>query len=189
MPAAPDASAPPFRCVIDAWRAHERELHAFLLAETRDPAQADDLLQDVFLKALRAGQHFCTLESPRGWLFQVTRHAVIDHHRLRKPIVDALDTVAAHEPSIAPVDALADCLNEALQALGADDRDVLQRCDIDGETQRAYAEAHGLTLPAVKARVQRARQRLRAQLIAHCGVRFDAAGHVCCHTAPPAASD
>lgn len=184
MPHTDPPSSPPFPCVLDAWRAHEHELHAFLLAETHDPALADDVLQDVFLKALRAGTHFCALESPRGWLFQVTRHALIDHHRLSKPTVPVPESLPAPEPEVAPLDALAACLQEALQALDPDDRHVVQRCDIDGETQRAYGEATGLSLPAVKARIQRARVRLRQRLIECCGVRFDADGHVCCSDGP-----
>jgi len=131
-------SAPPFRCVLDAWRAHESELHAFLLGQVRDRALADDLLQDVFLKAVREGTRFCGLDSPRAWLFQVTRHAVIDQHRGRKPTVPVVDALPAPESAVAPVDGLSTCLEHALHALDDDDRDVVQRCDIDGHTQRAY---------------------------------------------------
>lgn len=178
-----------FRCVLEAWRDHEPELHAYLIGQVRDSALADDLLQDVFLKAMREGARFCALDSPRAWLFQVTRHALIDQHRLRKATVPVADALPAPESTIAPVDALAPCLDDALLALDADDRDVVQRCDLDGETQRAYAEARGLGVPAVKARIQRARARLRRHLIDRCGVRFDAGGHVCCHTRgrPPSA--
>jgi RNA polymerase sigma-70 factor (ECF subfamily) len=177
-----ETGTPPFRCVLEAWQEHEAELHAFLIGQVRDSALADDLLQDVFLKAMRTGARFCTLDSPRAWLFQVTRHALIDQHRLRKPMVPLIDVLPAPEPSVAPVDALAACLDQALLALDADDRDVVQRCDIDGQTQRAYADAHGLGVPAVKARIQRARARLRRHIVDRCGVRFDADGHVCCHT-------
>lgn len=174
-------SGPPFRCVLEAWRDHESELHAFLIGQVRDPALADDLLQDVCLKAVREGARFCGLDSPRAWLFQVGRHAVIDHYRVRKPTVPVVEALPAPESVVAPVEALTSCLEHALLALDEDDRDVVQRCDIDGHTQRAYAEARGLSVPAVKARIQRARARLRQQLIDRCGVRFDTDGHVCCH--------
>lgn len=176
-----ETAGPPFQCVLEAWTSHERELHAFLLGQVRNAALADDLLQEVFLKALREGVGFCRLDSPRAWLFQVTRHALIDQHRVRKPTVPVLEALPAPEAAIEPIDDLAQCLERALAALDADDREVVQRCDLEGQTQRAYADANGLSLPAVKARIQRARVRLRQHLVDQCGVRFDAGGHVCCH--------
>lgn len=169
------------RCAADAWQAHEAELRHFLLGQTHDAALADDLLQEAFVKALRAGSHFCDLENPRAWLFTVVRNGLIDHHRLQKATVPAVDRLPQALSEARPVDALSDCLEEALQALASDDRDVIQRCDIDGQPQRGYAEDQGLTLAAVKARIRRARVRLRAQLVARCGVRFDPSGQVCCH--------
>ncbi len=175
------APRPPFPCVLEAWQAHERELRRWLLSRLHDDALADDILQDVFVKALREGGHFCRLDAPRAWLYQVARHAVIDHHRLSKTTVPAEETLAQPEVTGTPVDALATGLEASLDALDAEDRDVIRRCDLDGQTQAAYAAVHGLTLPAVKSRIQRARARLRDHLVAHAGVRFGPTGQVCCH--------
>ncbi|WP_018914832.1 sigma factor-like helix-turn-helix DNA-binding protein [Thiomonas sp. FB-6] len=65
--------------------------------------------------------------------------------------------------------------------LGERDRDIVQRCDLDGLTVRAYAESAGLSLPAAKARLLRARKRLRDTLVQRCGVRFDHHGSARCH--------
>jgi RNA polymerase sigma-70 factor, ECF subfamily len=176
---APDV--PAFRCVLEAWQAHEAELRRWLLSRLDDASQADDILQDVFVKAVREGGHFCQLDSPRAWLYQVARHAVIDHRRLTKATVPAEDTLAQPVTTVRPVDALANALGQSLDALDSDDRDVILRCDIEGHTQAAYATAHQLTLPAVKARIQRARARLRQHLVQDAAVRFDATGQVCCH--------
>jgi len=176
---APDAT--PFRCVLEAWQAHEAELRHWLLGRLGDAGQADDILQDVFVKALREGGHFCQLDSPRAWLYQVARHAVIDHHRLTKATVPGEETLAQPVTTGRPVDALASGLRQSLDALDPDDRDVILRCDIEGQTQAAYATAHQLTLPAVKSRIQRARARLRQHLVQHATVRFDPTGQVCCH--------
>jgi len=52
-------------------------------------------------------------------------------------------------------------------------------------TQNDYAQRLGLSLPAAKSRVQRARLRLRAQLSEACQVTFDEAGKVCCFVPRP----
>jgi RNA polymerase sigma-70 factor, ECF subfamily len=174
-----------FGCVAAAWRAHEAEVLRFLVHRVGDRAAAQDLVQDVFMKAMRSGQRFCALDNARAWLFQVARTTLIDRHRTEhqhEPLPDHDEALAAPEPELpAPVDALAHCIAGVLPLLSAADADILRACDLQGRTQAAYAGDHALTLPAAKARLQRARQRLRRQLVDHCQVRFDAQGRVVAH--------
>lgn len=180
-PAPPSRDGVPFGCVLGAWRAHEGELHAYLVHRVGDAQLADDLLQDVFVKAMRQGQGFCTLEQPRAWLFQVARNTLVDHARAQRPtepVDENLPALVLTES--AAVDLLADQLERVLPQLDAADEEILRACDLNGERQQAYADRHALSLPAAKARLLRARQRLRERLIATCAVRFDERGSVCC---------
>lgn len=52
-------SAQPFACVARAWQAHEGELLGYLRHRIADPDAADDVLQDVFLKAFAADGSVC----------------------------------------------------------------------------------------------------------------------------------
>jgi len=175
-------------CVASAWAAHETELRAYLRHRLADEAAADDVLQDVFVKALRQRGAFCSLDNPRAWLFHVARNVVIDRARTAHPAEpidvheDQLEAPAIESP--APVDALADCLTKAIGRLTVADAAIVLACDIQGQSQRDFAAEHALTLPAAKSRLLRARQRLRQQLTAFCGVRFGEDGRVCCHTGP-----
>lgn len=188
----PAADGGSFPCVVSAWTLHEAELRAYLRHRLGDPAAADDVLQDVFVKAIRQQAAFCSLESPRAWLFQVARNAMVDRARTAhpaEPIEDHADRLEAPGPAaLDPVDALAGCLAAALERLPAHDAAILRACDIDGQSQREFAAAHALSLPAAKSRLLRARQRLREELVQACGVRFDGDGRVCCHAAPAAGS-
>ena len=177
-----------FECVLRAWQAHEAELLGFLAHHASEADAAQDLLQEVFVKALRQGRGFCTLDNPRAWLFQVARNALIDAGRLRRPSVELPDDLAAPPAEErAPVDELDACIARNLPFLGEQDRDIVQRCDLEGQTVRSYADAAGLSLPAAKARLLRARKRLRDALVERCGVRFDPDGSVCCHAGPDGA--
>lgn len=171
----------PFGCALKAWHDHQSELKGYLIHRLADRDLAEDMLQDVFLKAMRAGEHFCSLDNPRAWLFQVARNAVVDHLRLAKEAVPLADDLVQEEPTLAPVEALAECLERVLAELPPDDRDIIRRCDLEKTTLRLYAETHDLTLPAAKSRIRRARQRMRDAMVRHCRVRFDDAGMVCCH--------
>jgi RNA polymerase sigma-70 factor (ECF subfamily) len=173
-------------CVAAAWQAHEAELRGFLKHQVPDGHAADDLLQDVFLKAMRQGTGFCSLHNPRAWLFQVARHAVIDRARTARHLVPldegGLDLPAPTAEPLEPVDALAVCVDRVLGELAPADALILQACDIQGQTQRDFAAQHGLSLPAAKSRLLRARQRMRDRLTTACRVNFDPVdGRVCGH--------
>ena len=173
-------------CHQRAWRQHKEELRSFLVHRSGCASDADDLLQEVFLRAVLQGVDFCRVENPRAWLFQVARNLLVDRLRLTKeqvPLPD--DLLADAPPEIAPVDLLSHCLPRVLSELSAEDREAIVLCDIQGVTQKAFAERLGLSLPAAKSRVQRARLRLRSQLADACQLTFDAEGKVCCFVPRP----
>ncbi len=176
-----------FACALNAWQHHHAEIRRYLAYRASDPDLADDLLQEIFVKAMRQGQGFCELQDPRAWLFEVARNALIDHVRREKPSVPLPEDLADEKDAIAPVDELAGCVERSLSLLSPEDGDVIRRCDLEGMKLQAYAEANGLTLPAVKSRIQRARRRMREMMVENCQVRFDEAGQVCCHVPRPRA--
>jgi RNA polymerase sigma-70 factor, ECF subfamily len=172
-----------FSCVAIAWEAHEGELRSYLRHRLADADAADDVLQDLFVKAMRQGQGFCTLDNPRAWLFQVARNVLVDRARMSRPLEPLPDELAAPEPEgVAAVDGLAECLASCMSALGAEDAEILRSCDLEGQTTRAFALSRDLTLAAAKSRLLRARQRLRAELTGRCQVRFDGDGRVDSHS-------
>ncbi|MDA8094625.1 MAG: sigma-70 family RNA polymerase sigma factor [Betaproteobacteria bacterium] len=176
------SSSLPFDCILRAWESHGAEVKGFLTRQIGNANVAEDLLQEIFLKAMRQGRGFCALDNPRAWLFQVARNALIDVARTSRPTIELDEEMPAPDPSQRPaVDELDVCIARNLQALSDEDRRILQACDLDGQTVRFFGEAQGLSLPAAKARIRRARERLRAAIIRNCGVRFDETGRVCCH--------
>lgn len=179
-------------CLMTAWHRHEGELRAWLRGRLGNPHDAEDMLQELFLKALRQDKQFCENEAAgrsfeerpignaRAWLFEVSRNALADRLRLKKEQVELPDDLVHETDEPAAVDSLAACLPRALAELSEEDREAITLCDLEGLNQEDYARLKGLTLPGAKSRVQRARKRLREHLTGACQVRFDAAGKVCC---------
>lgn len=163
---------------MQSWHQVEPELHGWLLKRLGNRADADDMLQDLFLKAMRQQERFCELKNARAWLFEVARNALIDRLRVSREQVELPEGLAAESTEAEPVDSLAACLPRVLSELSAEDREALTLCDLQGMSQQAYADLKGISLPGAKSRVQRARKRMRAQLTSACQVRFDAAGQV-----------
>lgn len=179
-----EADSAAFDCVLGAWRAHEGELRGFLARRLGDRAAADDMLHDVFIRAMREGLGFCRLENPRAWLFRVARNAAIDRERLLRPTSQLDDRIRSPESDSEPIEQLQACLGRNLARLSKSDREVIHRCDLEGMRQADFAAENGLSLAATKSRLLRARERLRELLVSNCSVRFDESGSVCCHQAP-----
>lgn len=167
-----------FSCVLESWRAHENELRNYLQHRVADTHLAEDLLQDVFVKAMRQGSGFCDLDNQRAWLYQVARNALVDHLRLHRATVELPEDIPQTIEQADPVVTLSACVARVLSELAAEDRDIIEQCDLNGMKQQDYASAHDLTLPAVKSRLLRARQRMRDTLSTNCKVQFDEQGKV-----------
>lgn len=174
MPLSPDRP-----CLTRAWRETRGELQGWLRHRLDGDAEADDLLQEVFLRALRQGDAFCALDNPRAWLFQVARNALTDRLRACRPQLELDDDLSAAETEPpAPVDLLCQCLPRVLAELTAADRLAIELCDIAGAQQQVLADRLGLSLSGAKSRLQRARLRLKARLVEGCQVCFDDNGQV-----------
>ena len=165
-------------CLMQAWREHEAELRAWLRRHLGNGADAEDLLQDLFIKALRQGDRFCSIGNARAWLFEVARNAIADRLRVARQMVELPEDLAAETVETAAVYDLTACLPRVLSELSADDREAITLCDIEGITQQEYARRKGLTLAGAKSRVQRARKRLRERLTEACQVKLDPSGQV-----------
>src|SRR5688572_12314816 len=94
--------------------AHRTALHAYLLGRCGDPEQAQDLLQELFLRAWRNLGSIEALPPERRqyWLFSVARNLVVDHYRGRGARDAAQQRLEMESPTM-----LADAAeSEAIQA-------------------------------------------------------------------------
>ena len=165
-------------CLMTAWHEHEAELRGWLRHRLGNEVDAEDMLQDVFLKAMRQGERFCAITNARAWLYEVARNALADRMRLARDTVELPENLSADTDESAAVDSLAACLPRVLSELSPEDREAITLCDLERLPQEEYARRKGLSLPGAKSRVQRARKRLREQLTLSCQVSLDAAGQV-----------
>lgn len=173
-------------CLFTAWSTCQGELLGYLRHRLPRHEDADDLLQEVFIKALRQSSRFCEIENPRAWLFQVARNALADRLRVTHPQIELPDDIPAPVSEPRPVvDDLTQCLPRVLSELSSEDRLAITFCDIEGQPQQALAAHLGITLSGAKSRLQRARKRLRQRMEAGCRVRYDEHGQVIDFTPRP----
>ncbi|WP_050648734.1 sigma-70 family RNA polymerase sigma factor [Vibrio coralliirubri] len=163
---------------MSAWNHAEPSLYGWLLKQTQNPHEAEDIMQEVFLKAMANSERFCTLQDGKSWLFKMTRNHLVDQLRRKIHSVNIDEFVMPTDISPAMVQ-LQRCLPKVLVKLTDQERDVIEQCDLNGMAQKDYAEKYQLSLPAVKARLRRARIELKTVLVSECKVKQDHTG-VCC---------
>lgn len=162
-----------------------QELHArlarFVANSVRDPADAEDVLQDILLK-LAGGEGPSEADKLLPWVFAVARNRVIDYHRARgrvdrrvTAIEEPLPDDVPEAPSGSPI-ALSGALDDLMEALSEQDRHVLRAVDLGGMSQKDYAASLGIDYTTAKSRVQRARKRLRREFERCCKFEFDRRG-------------
>ncbi|MFI5357555.1 MAG: sigma-70 family RNA polymerase sigma factor [Opitutales bacterium] len=160
------------------WREFSYPLRKFLRARTRSDTDADDLLQEVFVRIHKA---LPVLREParlQGWVYRIARNAVIDHYRTRREHLPLDFDLEAADPEGRDAVDLSGSLRKFMAALPPAYREPLVRHEFQGEALPDVAVALGLTLSATKSRVRRARLMLRKMLDQCCRFEFDQRGRV-----------
>ena len=162
------------------YRRYERRLLAFLVPYLGDPALAEDLLQETFLRVFRQRASYEPRSAFRTWLFAIARNLALDQlRRLRSrressspfeeasqvggdpeglpdPAPDALGVLAGRDAATA--------LRAALLELPEEERAVILLSRLEGLRYREIAEILGSTEGAVKIRAHRALLALQNRL-------------------------
>lgn len=167
----PQAETPvPLATLVENQRAF---LH-FLERRVGDRATAEDLLQDAFARAVRSVGDLREEESAVAWFYRMLRNAVVDHYRRRGSSKRALETFARELDTVVPStevhDEVCGCISRLAATLKPEYAEVLREVEVGGQPLKEYAEGHGITPNNAAVRVHRARQALRKQVIAACGV-------------------
>jgi len=161
------------------WHEFAEKLGQFIRSRVSDPATAQDILQDVFVKIQkRLGQ----LQDPaklEGWIYLIARNAIIDHYRTRKETAEVPDTLPAEpDANDGEIEELKASFRRMIYSLPEPYREAVVLTELDGLTQQALADRLGISLSGAKARVQRGRSQLKQMLDECCTFEFDRRGKV-----------
>jgi RNA polymerase sigma-70 factor (ECF subfamily) len=145
------------------YKRHAPAVLAFLASRMRDRNEASDLCQHVWLKVWeQLATHFAA-DHFRGWVFQMARNLLIDHHRRKRPA----EMPDEFDPSDPRRDAGADCIDSrvdqlrpCVDALAADRRAIVEQ-RLAGHSFEAISEQLGIPPNTAMTRFHRAKDQLR----------------------------
>ncbi len=146
---------------------HSHLLFGLLVRILNDRAEAEEVLQEVFVQAwTHARTYDASRGTPAGWLCGIARNRAIDRLRARTRGLRTLEGVSAPIPPATP-EALASTsertrdVRVALETLPPEQRELIERAYFAGATQSEMAMELGLPLGTVKTRVRAGLQTLR----------------------------
>ena len=168
------------------WHTFHDQLFGFVRRRVASDDDAENIVQDVFARVQARSGDGARIQNVSGWVFQITRNAVIDYHRARAkagrvasalerdPEPDSGDAPPMHDAS----GELARCLRPFVDHLPDHYAQALALTDLGGMPQAKAARRLGLSVSGMKSRVQRGRTWLKALVLECCDVELDGRRHV-----------
>jgi RNA polymerase sigma-70 factor, ECF subfamily len=140
-------------------------LQAFLWRRTRDPARAEELVHDTFLRMHANRRHFASGAEVMPWAFAIARRLLIDDHRKSRPPPDPEEeTGGPWVDAVVAVRRLGRRILEELERVPEQHREAFTLVQIEGLSMAEAAQVLGCTVPAVKLRAYRTYEALRERL-------------------------
>jgi RNA polymerase sigma-70 factor (ECF subfamily) len=154
------------------------DVHRFALSMTRDESDAEDVVQDTYLRALRSWQTFAPDSDCRRWLFTICRNVFLrSRERSNRWVAlegPELDAILADEATPRlwddgpPIDLSAvdvrPAINRAVALIPEPFRSAVVAVDVDDESYEGAAERLGIPIGTVRSRLFRGRRLLQQHL-------------------------
>jgi RNA polymerase sigma-70 factor (ECF subfamily) len=115
-----------------------------------------------------------------SWIYQITRNAIADYYRSRRPTAELVEALPVAD-ELADDDAmreLSPCVTAIIAMLPDAYRETLHLTEYQGLSQKALGERLGISFSGAKSRVQRARAKIKEQLLNCCQFQFDHRGGI-----------
>jgi RNA polymerase sigma-70 factor (ECF subfamily) len=174
----------------DTLAEHHPAIRRYILSLVRDPAEADDLTQETFLRAHRSRESLRDPDAALPWLYGIATNVSVDRLRQRArraPLQSDADPEAVSPPDPEPSavlnaerEEMSNCVQGFVGELSDSYRAVLFLHDVNGLSAREIGELLDDTTGNVKIRLHRARKKLRAVLESGCEFSTDERGTLVC---------
>ncbi len=164
------------------WHEFNAGLKSFIRKRVANENDAEDILQDVFLKVHRNIDTLKDNNRIHAWIYRITRNTIIDYYRKRDRNIELIeideDLIGEIEEEISINKEIGMCLNSMIQHMPEKYKQAIILTEFQNITQKKLAQELGMSISGAKSRVQRGRLMLKEALLDCCKIEFDRVGNV-----------
>lgn len=163
------------------WNQLSSDLKAFIYSRVKNEADVDDIMQNTYIKIHDNIGSLKDKSKIKPWIYQITRNLIIDFFREDTRNIELArikSEMAVSSSSDKFMDMAIMDMVKMMNQLSPEYCEALCLTEIEGMSQKEYAEKAGLSYSGAKSRVQRARQMLKDLLLQCCHYQFDKYGTV-----------
>ncbi|MEE9447491.1 MAG: sigma-70 family RNA polymerase sigma factor [Arenicellales bacterium] len=164
------------KIVEKAWLAYQTKLLSYIQSRINSPEDAEDILNDVFEKLAKAVVEKVSINHISGWLYRVAKNKIIDYYRTQKNHVPLLDDLLLDDENDSIMRQLSSCMLPMIKALPHHYQQPLLLSEIEGLKYKEVAAMLNLSVPAVKSRVLRGREKLHKSMVSCCIIHHNKLG-------------
>jgi len=163
----------------DIWNEFSGQIRGYLLGKVKQENDAEDLLQEIFIKIHSSLGQLQDEKKLAPWIYQIVRNSLTDYYRKNRIPEQELDENGEylkdlHEEN--EIKGLVKCLNVFISRLPEKYKEPLVLSDIKGHKQKDIARQMNLSYSGLKSRVQRGREMIKEMFMNCCCYQHNADG-------------
>ena len=169
--------------VTTIYKQFHSDLLGYVKSKVRSREDAEDILQNVFIKISSNIDKLTEDVKLKSWIFTITRNAIIDYYRVnatkkKVAVPEEIDENILESDDPDPTKGLDQCMNSMIRLLPEEYRDIIIDSEIKGIKQKDLADKYEMAYPSMRSRVQRGRERLKQLFYNCCHIETDKHGNI-----------
>lgn len=158
-------------------------LLSFIRSKIRSREDAEDILQNVFVKISSNVDKLSDEQKLKSWIYTITRNTIIDYYRVNAshkkiPVDNEIEETILDEEYLDSTKGLDQCMMSMINLLPDEYRGIIIDAELNGIKQKDLAEKYGMAYPSMRSRVQRGRERLKQLFYNCCHIQTDSLGNI-----------
>ena len=166
----------------EVWDSFNQQLFSFIYRRVDNRVEAEDILQDVFIKIHKNIDTLTENEKLPAWIYRIARNTIIDYYRKAGKNSNVEFNEDFMVPEIETNDDLycqiKACISSFVKILPGKYRETVELSELEGMKQKDVASRLNISLPAANSRILRGKEMIKQHFVDCCKFHLDEKGNL-----------